>query len=96
MEQKKEDEITFEINKISSDPAVISQATNLPEEEAATAGGTYTVKVTSITHVEPAQMNQDLFDKTFGKDVVKTEEEFLNKIKETITENYKRENRSFA
>ena len=88
---KKDDEITFDIKKISSDPQVISQATNLSEEEAPGATGTYTIKINSITHVELAQMNQDLFDKTFGKDAVKTEEEFLNKIKETISENYKRE-----
>jgi len=88
---KKEDEITFDVNKISSAAPVISQATNLTEEEAATAKGSYTVKVTSITNVKPAEINQDLFDKTFGKEVVKSEEEFLNKIKETITENYKRE-----
>ncbi|CAN5164817.1 trigger factor [soil metagenome] len=88
---KKDDEITFDVKKISSDPQIISQATNLSEEEAPNATGTYTVKINSVTHVELAQMNQELFDKTFGKDAVKTEEEFLAKIKETISENYKRE-----
>jgi trigger factor len=36
-----------------------------------------------------------LFDKIFGKDVVKTEEEFINKVKQTIGENYERETNHF-
>jgi trigger factor len=88
---KKEDQLSFDIEKLSTDPQIISQAINVTEEEAHGAKGSYTLKITNISHMEPAEMNQELFDKTFGKDVVKTEEEFLNKIKETISENYKRE-----
>ncbi|MEJ0057154.1 MAG: trigger factor [Bacteroidota bacterium] len=88
---KKEDELTFDVKSISDDPLVISQAINIPEEEAANATGTYTLKVNNISHVELSAINQDLFDKTFGKDAVNGEEEFMAKIKETISENYKRE-----
>lgn len=88
---KKDDTVTFDIQKLSKDALTISQAINVTEEEAKDATGTYTVKITNISHVEPAEMNQELFDKVFGKDVVKSEEELLNKIKETISENYQRE-----
>ncbi|CAN5618753.1 trigger factor [soil metagenome] len=88
---KKDDELTFDVNAISSDPLVISQAINTPEEEAGKATGTYTLKINNISHVELGELNQELFDKTFGKDAVKSEEEFMTKIKETIAENYKRE-----
>lgn len=88
---KKEDELTFDIQKISKDPLFISQAINTPEEGAENITGTYTLKINNISHVELAVVNQDLFDKTFGKDAVKSEEEFNTKIRETITENYKRE-----
>ncbi len=88
---KKEDEVTFDIRNISSDPLTISQAINVKEEEAQGAMGTYILKVNNISHNEPAEVNQELFDKTFVKDVVKSEEEFTAKITETIAENYKRE-----
>src|SRR5690606_24576960 len=35
------------------------------------------------------------FDRVFGKDVAKTEEEFVNKVRETISENYDRETNHF-
>jgi trigger factor len=52
-------------------------------------------KVNTISRTEPAALNQELFDRVFGKEVAKTEEEFLAKIKETIGENYKRESDHF-
>lgn len=88
---KKDDVVTFEVQKLSKDFAVVGQAINTTEEEAKSATGTCSLKVTNISHVEPATINADLFDKVFGKDVVKTEDEFMNKIRETIAENYERE-----
>ena len=38
--------------------------------------------VEEISFTEPAELNQELFDKLFGKDVVKTEKEFKARLKE--------------
>jgi trigger factor len=67
----------------------------LTTEEAKDATGTYVYKVETINRTEPAQADQELFDRVFGKDAVKSEDEFLNKVKETIGENYKRETNHF-
>jgi trigger factor len=48
-------------------------------------------EVKNINRTVPAVINQELFDKTFGKDIVKTEEEFLSKIKDSVAENYSKE-----
>jgi trigger factor len=88
---KKEDEVEFDVTKIFTDENLISQAINVSAEEAKTAAGKFTIKITTISRTEPAEINPEFFDKVFGKDVVKTEEEFIAKIKETIAENYKRE-----
>jgi trigger factor len=88
---KKEEVVEFEVEKALADEAERARALNLSEEEAKQAKGTYVFTVTSVSRVETAELNQELFDKVFGSEVVKTEEEFLSKIRETITENYKRE-----
>lgn len=88
---KKEEAVEFEVEKALADEVERARALNISEEEAKQAKGTYVFTVTSVSRVETAELNQELFDKVFGPEVVKTEEEFLNKIKETITENYKRE-----
>jgi trigger factor len=88
---KKDDVIEFDIEKTFDDKAASAQALNISEEEASQAKGTYSFTVTNITKVEPAAINQELFDKVFGPEVVKSEEEFIEKIKATIAENYNRE-----
>jgi trigger factor len=88
---KKEDTVEFDVAKTFADETELARALNMTEDEAKNAKGTYVFHVTSVSRVEPAAINQELFDKVFGNDVVKTEEEFLNKVKETITNNYQRE-----
>jgi trigger factor len=92
---KKDDEVEFEINKAFQDASLVAQLLGVSEEEAKDAKGKYIFKVSTISRVEPAEINQELFDRVFGKDAVKTEEEFITKIKETIGDNYKRESEHF-
>lgn len=54
---------------------------------------TFTIK--NVNRVLPVEVNQELFDKTFGKDVVTTEAEFLDKIKDSISVNYQQESDNY-
>lgn len=90
--RKKDDEIEFDPRKVYTDEALITELLQLSPEEA---NGTFILKVNTISRTEPAELTPELFDRVFGKDVAKTEEEFLNKIRETISENYKRETDHF-
>ena len=92
---KKEDEVRFDVSKIFDDAETKSHLLGKSEEEAKDVKGEYVFKVNTISRTEPADINQELFDRVFGKDVVKTEEEFMTKIRETISENYKRETNHF-
>jgi trigger factor len=88
---KKGDEVSFDIQKIYDEASLTSQLLDVSEEVAKKASGKYTLKIENISRTEAAEINVELFDRVFGKDVVTTEEEFTNKVKETIGENYKRE-----
>ena len=90
---KKDDEVEFVISKTFTDQDVIQQL--LGENANADVNGKFFFKVNSINRSEPAELNQELFDRVFGKDNVTTEEEFIAKVKETIGENYKRESEHF-
>ena len=46
--------------------------------------GDFSFQINEITRFVEAELTQELFDEVFGKDTVKTEEEFKSKIRETI------------
>jgi trigger factor len=92
---KKDDQIEFDIDKVFSDKTKKTQLLGLAEDEAAGIKGTFVFKVTTISRIEPAAISQELFDRVFGKDAVTNEADFINKVKDTVGENYKRESEHF-
>jgi trigger factor len=93
--KKKDEEVEFDIRAAFSYNDDIAQLLSISEEEAKNIKGTYVLKVGNISRTEPAESNQELFDKVFGKDAVATEEEFLEKVTKTVEENYNRETQHF-
>ena len=65
--------------KSFNDERYFTHITKLTEEEIKSVKGKFTFTIKGISHTLPAPVNQELFDKTFGKDNVKTEEEFYSK-----------------
>ena len=82
--------ITFNLKSIPSEIAV-ARFFKITPEEAKELKGDVLLTVKNINRNVPSEVNQELFDKVFGKDAVKTEVEFKDKIKSTIQENYNRE-----
>lgn len=85
--QKGGDVIEFDPAKAIKDETIRTQF--LGENKELT--GKIKFEVKNINRVAPAELNQDLFDKVFGKDTVKSDEEFIEKIKNTVSENYEKE-----
>jgi len=57
---------------------------HLPKEVAKDMVSDFTYEVKEITRYQEGELNQEMFDQIYGKDVVKTEEEFRAKVKESI------------
>ncbi|WP_143961814.1 trigger factor [Litoribacter populi] len=87
-------EIEFDPSKaIKTD---LAEVLGMSEEEAAEISGTYTFTVQNINRTEEAELDQEFFDKVFGPNEVSTEEEFKNKVKEIMSENYDRETQTYT
>ncbi|MEX2513149.1 MAG: trigger factor [Cyclobacteriaceae bacterium] len=86
---KKGDVITFDPTKAIKDD--LHSVLDISQEEAEKISGDYTFAVQNINRTEEAKLDQELFDKVFGPDQIKTEDEFLEKIKQILGENYQKE-----
>ena len=64
--------------------AEIASLLKIEKEAAAEMKSNFSFQVEEITRFVPGDVNQELFDQVFGKDAVKTEEEFRAKVKEGI------------
>ena len=60
----------------------------IDKEQVAAHTGDFSFEIKEVTRHANAELNQELFDKVFGKDVVTSEEEFKNKIREALAEQF--------
>ena len=86
------DTLTFDLGEaFGNDTGAIRSFSGLSKEEAGNATGDYELEVEKINRTAAPEENQELFDKVFGPEAVSSKEEFDNKVRETVQENYNRE-----
>ena len=80
---KVNDVVTFNPSvAFDNNEAELSSLLKVEKSEVAAHNGEFTFAVAEITRFVASEINQDVFDAAFGKDAVKTEEEFRAKIAE--------------
>jgi trigger factor len=79
---KENDQVKLHINKGFSNDA--HHMLNIKKEELENLDSDFIFKVNKISRMQAADLNQDLFDKVFGKDNVKNEKEFRAKNKDEV------------
>ena len=89
--KKVDDVVGAEISSLFEEAHVLAHLLGIKSEEAAELVGKYDFKILNIKRQVEAEVNQELFDKMFGKDVVSNETDFMAKLEEYISENFKRE-----
>jgi len=82
---KKEDVIDVDLQKaFDGNATIIAKVLNISEEDAQDLKSKFQLTVKNINRLEEGDLNQEFFDKIFGADVIKTEEEFKEKIREEL------------
>ena len=62
----------------------IAAMLHIGKDKSADVKSNFEVEITSILGFKPAEVGQELYDNAFGKDTVKSEEEFTAKIREML------------
>ena len=83
------DVLVFNPNKAyEGHEAEIASLLHIDKANVASIVADFSFQVTEITRFVDGELNQELFDQVFGEGVVKTEEEFRAKVKETIASQF--------
>lgn len=86
---KVNDVLTFNPNEAyEGHDAEMASLLKIEKEAAAEIKSNFSFQVEEITRFVEGDLNQELFDLVFGKDVVTTEEEFRAKVKESIASQF--------
>lgn len=83
------DVITFNpTTAFDGSEAELASLLKIEKSEVAAHAGEFTFTISEITRFVASELNQNVFDAAFGKDTVKSEEEFRAKISEQISERF--------
>ncbi len=86
---KVNDVLVFNPNKAwDGNAAELASLLKVEKEAAADVKADFSFQVEEITRYVPGDLNQEIFDQVFGKDAVKTEEEFRARVKEVIAKQF--------
>lgn len=85
------DSVDFNIRKAFPNAGEIAGLLKIDNKEAENIDGTFRFTIKEISRFYPAEKGPELYNKIYGENVVSTEEEFMKKIEEEISENLAKE-----
>ncbi|MBU8892358.1 MAG: trigger factor [Bacteroidales bacterium] len=85
------DKVDFDVRKAYPSDSEIASMLKMDKEVAKEINGDFQFEIVKIQRFEKAEINQELYDKAFGKDVIKSDKEFKAKVTEEVKLNFVRE-----
>jgi trigger factor len=85
------DSVDFDLRKAYPNDSEIAGILRIKREDAEGLQGMYRFTIKEISRFFPAEVNQELFNNIYGEEVVNSEEEFMKKIDEEISDNLGKE-----
>lgn len=92
---KLEESLDFDPKKLYIDSHKLHHQLGISHDSFEAIKGKFSFKLKALDRTSLAEINQDLFDKTFGEGLVKDEAEFKSKVTEAVGGNYKQEEENF-
>ena len=87
---KKDEEIVVDPYKVSLNNDDLARMLNVSPEQVNDLGN-FKFRINEIKRLTPHEVNQELYDKVFGKDEIKDEEEFRTKLEEQLASMFERD-----
>jgi trigger factor len=85
------DSIDFDLRKAFPNDNEIAGLLKKQKEEIIKVEGDFRFTINEVSRFRPAELNQELFDRIYGENIIHSEEEFSNRINEEITANLRNE-----
>jgi trigger factor len=85
------DSIDFDLRKAFPNDNEIAGLLKKQKEEVGKVEGDFRFTINEISRFRPAEINQELFDRIYGENIMHSEEEFRNRINEEISTNLRNE-----
>jgi trigger factor len=89
--KKKGDTVTFDLQNTLEKPEYVGFLTGAPKEEAEQLAGDFTLTITDIERMQPAELNEELFGKVLGPGVATDEASFREKIRTNMIDIYRKD-----
>ncbi len=84
------DQIAVDVKKAFENETDLAALLKIDKDRLATINPDFRVTLKSVSRFEKAEVNPELFDKVYGKDAVKTEEEFMARVDEELRSAFER------
>jgi trigger factor len=88
--RKPGDKLSIDVKKAFENETDLAAMLKIDKEKLASTSPDFQLSVKSVSSFEKAVIDQELFDKVYGKDVVKTEEEFKARVDEELKATFER------
>ena len=89
--KKAGDSVDFDLRKAYPSDVELSSLLRVDKEIVATIQGNFRIEIAEILEFKKHEINQELFNKVYGEDTVKSEAEFIEKLTTELSANYERE-----
>jgi trigger factor len=87
---KQNDQLIIDVKKAFVNEVDLAALLKVDKEKLASVNAEFSLVIKTISRFEKAEISQDLYDKAYGKDNVKSEEEFRKKIEEELSKAFER------